>query len=149
MRCWLLLGLALGCRPSPPMLPVADVKLLMQTVIEPAAEHYWDAVGSVTDGRGTVAFGPQSAEEWNNLKNAAYVVAESGNLLMMEGRIRDRGQWVQMARAMIESGRQAIAAAEKRDTALVFSAGGALYETCSACHAAYATPLSRPGDSTR
>ena len=77
----------------PPFRPVADVKQLMASVIEPAAEIYWDAVGSITDKNGTVEIAPKSEDEWIAVRNSAYVVAESGNLLMMDPRARDRGEW--------------------------------------------------------
>jgi hypothetical protein len=131
------------------MTPVASVGLLMQTIIEPAADHYWDAVGSVTDEHGTTSFSPTSAEEWTELRNNGYVLAESGNLLMMEGRARDQGDWLRLARAMVEAGRQAAVAAEQRDTTAVFEAGSVVYQACSACHAAYLIPKATPPGATR
>lgn len=145
---WVILaaGLWLGCAaPKLPFMPVTDVKRLMQAVIDPAADHLWDAVGSVSDSNGTVEFAPTSPEEWDAVRNSAYIVAESGNLLMMEGRARDRGEWMTLSRAMIEAGRQAALAAEKRDKDAVFEAGGVVYEACSKCHAAYLIPLAPPG----
>ena len=143
--------LALGCgRPAgPPFHPIADVKLLMATVVEPAADVYWDAVGSVTDEHGTTSFSPTSTEEWNSVRTSAYVIAESGNLLMMEGRARDEGDWMTFARAMVDAGRAAALAAEKRDTSAVFDAGAVVYETCTRCHSVYAVPLARPADSAK
>lgn len=146
----LVIAMTLGCQPSPPpMNPVVGVGLLMQTIIEPAADHYWDAVGSVTDEHGTTSFAPTSAEEWAQLRTDGYTLAESGNLLMMEGRARDRGRWMELARAMVAAGRQAALAAEQRDTAAVFEAGSVVYQACSACHEAYLIPPTRPTDTTR
>lgn len=141
------LGLA-GCQSAPSFLPVANVKELMAAVIEPAADLYWDAVGTVDDSTGSTSFGPETAEEWAAVRNNAMVVAESGNLLMMDPRARDRDQWMVLSRAMVEAGKQAVAAANARDTAAVFNAGAVLYESCSRCHAVYSvkvTPPKTPG----
>ncbi|MFN0178364.1 MAG: hypothetical protein ACKVZ0_06155 [Gemmatimonadales bacterium] len=133
-----------GCQAGPEYTAVADVKQLMAAVIEPAAEAYWDAVGTIDDSTGSHSFAPVGAEEWTAVRNGALIVAESGNLLMMDGRVRDRGDWIVMSRAMIEAGKQALAAARAEDPARVFAAGADLYDTCTRCHAVYATELLRP-----
>ncbi len=144
---WLVASVAFGggCRPAPPPFqPVADVKQLMVSILEPAAEGYWDAVGSVDDAKGTTFFAPRSNEDWVAVRDHALVIAESGNLLMMTTRARDRGDWIAMSVALIEAGRRAIAAAEARDTTAVFDVGAEVYEACTKCHAVYATELQRP-----
>lgn len=141
-----LLGVACAREAVRPRI-VADTKQLMAAVIEPAADTYWDAVGTVIDSAGTHESVPQSDEEWTALWRAALVVAESGNLLTMEGRARDRDRWMTLSRAMTAVGQEAAAAALARDTAAVFEVGGRLYETCTACHTAYAVGMQRPSDS--
>lgn len=137
---------ALGCDAPkpPPFSPVADVRQLMARVLEPAAEVYWDAVGTIEDSTGVTAIYPRTPEAWDAVRNSAYVVAESGNLLMMPPRARDRGEWLTLSLAMIDAGKRAIAAAEARDTAAVFNVGAELYQTCTDCHARYAVEQLRP-----
>ncbi len=151
--CVLALALLLpGCEPTPDpasMTPVADTKQLMAAVLEPAAEVYWDAVGTVLDETGTREWAPTTGEEWEAVRNAAFVLAESGNLLMVEGRAVDGDGWMAMSRALVEVGRRAIAAAEARDPGAVFTVGGDVYEACTACHAAYAIETLRPSDTRR
>lgn len=148
---WSGLALALGVlaceRPPapPPFSAVADVRQLMTSIVEPSADVYWDAVGSVEDSTGLTVHYPRTAEAWDAVRNSAFVVAEAGNLLMIEPRPRDRRDWMTLSRAMIEAGQRAISAAEARDTAAVFSAGADLYESCTNCHARYAVGL-RPLD---
>src|SRR5687768_744304 len=96
--------------PPPPYRPVADVKTLMGAVMEPAAEVYWDAVGVVMDDTGEHYIEPKTAEEWDAVRNAAYVVAESGNLLMMPSRAKDGGEWMAASQMMIDSAQKAIRA---------------------------------------
>jgi hypothetical protein len=150
----ILLGAHLfaGCTTAPappPFRPVADVKQLMASLVEPSAEVYWDAVGTIYDDKGATEIEPQTIEEWDAVRNAAYVVTESGNLLMMSGRARDGGDWMAMSQAMIEVGQRAIRAAESRNKASVFDVGAELYDTCTNCHAKYAIGLQRPNYQTQ
>jgi hypothetical protein len=131
---------------SVPFVPVADVQQVMATIVEPAAEVYWDAVGWIVDASGTTEIRPGSPEEWEAVRNAAFVIAESGNLLMMEGRALDQGPWIGMAEAMVDAGRRAIQAAEIRDEQAVFDMGAEVYFTCTNCHAAYAVGTLNPAD---
>jgi len=136
-----------GCSrppPPPPFRPVADVKQLMAAVLEPAADVYWDAVGTIIDREGTHEIEPQTIEEWDAVRNAAYVVAESGNLLMITSRAKDGGDWMKMSQVLIDVGQKAIRAAESRNKTAVFDVGAEVYDACTACHARYAVELQRP-----
>ena len=138
---------ALGCTDAPepsPFAAVADSRQLMLSVIEPAAEVYWDAVGVIMDEEGTRHIEPRSAGEWEAVENAAFVLAESGNLLLLEDRVQDRDHWRAMSRSMIEVGRRAVEAARARDPDAVFEAGGEVYLVCTGCHAVYAAETLRP-----
>lgn len=142
-----LLPLLVACAREPSadaFVPVADVQELMLHVLEPAAEHYWDAVGWVIDLDATTEIFPRSHEEWEAVVNAAYVVTESGNLLMMDPRRIDDGAWMSFSRALIEAGRVAISAAVAEDRDAVFDAGAEVYYACTACHSAYALETLRP-----
>ena len=114
---------------------------LMLHVVEPAAEAYWDSVGTVMDMEGTRFFAPVTTEEWLVVENAAATLAEAGNLLLIPERRRDDPRWEQYASALIDSGRQALAAADSRDADAVFVAGGEVYVVCADCHAAFAPAL--------
>lgn len=128
----------------PPFAAVADSKQLMLSVIEPAAEVYWDAVGVVMDMEGIYEIRPETSEEWAAVESAAFVLAESGNLMLLEERAQGRGHWVAMSRAMIDVGRRAVEAAQARDPDGVFETGGDIYLVCTGCHAVYATETLRP-----
>ena len=78
------------------------------------------------------------------MRNAAYVVAESGNLLMMSSRAKDGGEWMTMSQALIEVGQRAIRAAEARNKTAVFDVGAEVYDACTNCHAKYALEIQRP-----
>tara|TARA_B100001146_G_scaffold20927_1_gene16005 strand:- start:7269 stop:7742 length:474 start_codon:yes stop_codon:yes gene_type:complete len=143
-----LVTLLSGCSSNTqPFVEVADVKQLMISVVEPAAEIYWDAVGTIIDKNGIVEFAPSTDEEWQAVRNAAMVIAESGNLLMMEGRIQGGAEWTALSSALIEVGQQALEAAEAENATAVFDAGAEVYYACSNCHATYAPDTIRPADS--
>ena len=146
---WLALMCALqsaGCNrpPPPPLRPVADVKQLMASILEPAAEVYWDAVGTIEDAKGIVEVAPRTDEEWAVVRNSAFVVAEGGNLLMMTGRAKDGGDWMNLSQALVDVGQRAIAAAESKNPKAVFDVGAEVYEACVTCHAKYALSVMRP-----
>jgi hypothetical protein len=132
--------------PSLPFTTVADTQQLMASILEPASEVYWDAVGWIIDASGTTEIRPGSLEEWEAVRNAAFIIAESGNLLMMDGRAVDEEAWMGMSQSMIDVGRRAIAAAEARDEQGVFDMGAEIYFACTNCHAVYAVQTLNPAD---
>ena len=113
--------------------------------MDPAADVYWDAVGWIIDASGTTEIRPESPEEWEAVRNAAYQVAESGNLMMMKSRAVDEPEWTAFSQALISVGRRAIEAAEARDEQGVFDVGAEIYAVCTGCHATYAVETLRPG----
>ena len=135
-------GLLAGCQPPPqPFEEAVNLRELMLHVVEPAAETYWDSVGTVMDMEGTRFIVPTTRDEWLAVENAAATLAEAGNLLLIPARRRDDPRWQQYATAMIESGQKALAAADSRDADAVFVSGGDIYVVCADCHAAFAPAL--------
>ncbi len=146
--CTLLLTGACADAPAPPsFVAAADSRQLMLSVLEPAAEVYWDAAGFVWDMEGEHEIEPRTAEEWEAVENAAWVLAESGNLLLLQERVQG-DHWVAMSRSMIDVGKRAVEAAEARDPDRVFQVGGDVYLVCTGCHAVYATQTLRPNYDT-
>jgi hypothetical protein len=121
----------------PPFKPVVDTKLLMQSVIDPNADIVWDAVKTIDTPKGSEEIRPRTDEQWATVRNAAVTVAESGNLLMMVPRAKDGGEWMTLAQQMIDSGQEAIKAAEAKNAERLFTVGGDIYDACSACHQKY------------
>ncbi len=125
---------------------MANVKQMMGATVEPAAEVYWDAVGTIIDMNGIEEIAPSTPEEWEAVRNAAIIIRESGNLLMSENRAVDEEDWMSWSQAMTDAGQVAFDAAQAEDTAAVFDAGAEVYFTCSGCHASYALDTLRPSD---
>ncbi len=145
-----LMGAAsVGCNADaapPPFTPVVDTKELMNTVIDPTTDIIWDSVKTIITAAGIEEIRPQTEEEWTAVRNAAVIVAESGNLLMMVPRARDGGDWMRASQAMIDSGRATMKAAEAKDADKIFELGGVIYNACTNCHAKYVQGLERVSD---
>src|SRR5437867_8844993 len=98
----LLFGAA--CTRKPEFRPVASVKQLMEASVHPASEVVFEAVGTIVSENGVEEIAPKNDEEWENVENNALILAESGNLLMMGDRVKDRGDWLKMSQALIDAG---------------------------------------------
>jgi hypothetical protein len=132
-----------GSTQPPPFKPIVDTGSLMESFIEPSADVIWLSVGTIVTAAGEEHIRPQTEEEWAKVKSAAVAVSEAGNLLMMEPRARDADEWMRLSTAMVDTGAEAIKAAEAKDPDAVFEAGAQIYAVCSNCHAKYDPSISR------
>ena len=141
--CALVLGCSASTPPpgpaAPPFNTAVNVKELMAWIVDPSVDVIWDSVGTIYTEAGTKELAPRTDEQWDAVRNSAAIVAESGNLLMMDGRARDRGPWVSFARALTDAANGARAAAETKNIEALFTAGENLYNACSSCHQRYAS----------
>ena len=126
-----------GAPAPPPFRVVADNKLLMQSVIDPSADFVWDSVKTIITKDKTEEIRPHTNEEWLAVRNAAVALTESGNLLMMAPRAKDGGDWMKLSQELINTGEAAIRAADAKNADRLFTVGGDIYESCSACHQKY------------
>ena len=123
----LVAGAVVQAPPTPVMRPVGTMGDLMVKILYPAS----DAVFYITTRT------PTTEVEWNELEGKALMLAEGGNLLMMPGRARDRGRWMDDARLLVDAGAAALAAAKKRDLAALEGLNEQLYRSCTTCHSHY------------
>jgi hypothetical protein len=122
---------------------VADVKQLMNWILDPSSDVIWGSVGTIITEQGEENRRPETDEQWTAVRDAAAVVAEGGNLLLTPGRLRDQGDWVKHAHELTKTAQAAIAAAEAKDVDSLFTAGGDIYLACTACHEQYAIDLQK------
>ncbi len=122
---------------GPPFREVAGVRLLMASMIEPAADHIWASAGTIITAEETIELQPETDEDWIRVRNSTVAVAEAGNLLMMDRRKMDDGDWLAWCRQMIEAGDAAMQAADARDVQGIFDTGEQIYFSCAGCHAQY------------
>jgi len=126
-----------ACSRQPAFKPVGSVRQIMQATIQPSSEVLFEAVGTIVSSSGVEEIAPKNDEEWANVRNNALTLAESGNLLMMGSRVKDRGDWMKMSQALVDVGVVALKAAEAKNAPALFEAGGQVYEVCQQCHSRY------------
>jgi cytochrome c556 len=125
----LIAGTALAQAPTT-FQPVGNMRQLMIDIIYPTS----DAIFYVDRER------PKSSQDWAVLRTQALTLAESGNLLMMEGRARDQKNWILESKMLVDIGGKAYKAAQAKDVEGIRALNDSLNAACVVCHYQY-----RPG----
>ncbi|MEZ5352622.1 MAG: hypothetical protein R2762_08300 [Bryobacteraceae bacterium] len=126
-----------GCQSSPPIKAVATLEQVMHHMVIPNAQIVWKSVGTIYTVDKVEEIQPHTDDEWLDVEASATVLTEAGNLLMMEGRAKDKGHWIERARALREAGASLGEAARAHDAAALFERGGHLFDACQGCHFEY------------
>jgi len=103
---------------------VASVHDIMEVVQKPSM----DAIVAIAK-----AGGPQSEKDWKSVKMHASVLAESTQLILMGGRVKDE-VWTKGADQVIAAAKQTMMAAEKMDADGFKAGSGAIGRGCRTCH---------------
>lgn len=141
--------------------PVASMLDLMAGPIDAAADALWDAAGTESTAKGLVDKVPKTDADWAKLRQQAVLLAETANLLMIEGRVvahpgqslenppgegdftpeqslaeinANRAAFNGFAKVMQDTAVTAIKAIDGRNVDGLLEAGGNLDEACEACH---------------
>jgi hypothetical protein len=130
----ILLAAAIACSGGAPYKPVMSVKELMAATVEPNAYGVFDSAVWVN---GVPTGVPANDEEWEEVEHHALTLAESANLLMMPGRAKDQGPWMDQALALQEAAMAAAKAAQTKSIDEMFKVGGPLDLVCDNCHNLY------------
>ena len=69
-----------------PYRPVASIREVMNSVIDPSVDEVWNSVGSTVDHRGLTDRAPSADEDWASVRRHALIVSEAANLLLMHDR---------------------------------------------------------------
>jgi hypothetical protein len=116
--------------PSTTFQPVGSMRQLMIDIIYPVS----DAIFYVDREP------PKNTQDWTVLRTQALMLAESGNLLMMEGRARDQKNWIMESKMLIDIGGKAYKAAQAKNIDEIRALNDSLNAACVVCHYQY-----RPG----
>jgi len=152
---------------APPYHPVASIREVMNSVIDPNVDVVWNAVKTDIDHGKQIEHAPANDEEWAAVRHSAMTVSEGANLLMMPGRAvappgagslapgielapdqvralidKSPSGWNQFARALQDSLQPALAAIDKKDSLALFEAGDKIDEVCESCHQVFWYPQS-------
>ena len=114
-----------------------DMHDLMAHFITPAAEKIWESTGFVITEEGEVSLEPKDNEGWNEVVFGAQVIIESSYSLKRLDRSLGREDWIAFSSLLEPIGRQAVIAAEAKDSEALFQIGADLYQACVACHNVY------------
>ena len=141
--------------------PTAGIQDIMAGMIEPSAEFIWGSVSTTVTAEGVEEKQPRTDEEWNEVRRHALILAESANLLLIDGRhvtragrqlddhgtpgnltleqveqaiTTDRASFVGFSHALRDVGAALVKAAEDKDVQTIMSAGETLDEVCESCH---------------
>jgi hypothetical protein len=154
---------------EPPYRPVASIREIMNSVVDPNIDPVWESVQSVLEhGKDGGKFAdrlPKTDEDWAVVRAHALVVSEAANLLMMPNRPvappgapslapgvelkpeeiqalidKNRDGWNYFVTQFQDSLKPAIEAIDKKDAQGLFNVGGAIDQTCENCHAAFWYP---------
>lgn len=109
----------------------------MEWILDPAADLVWDSAGSIITAAGTEELAPTTDAGWDNVRNNAAIVAQTGNLLMLPDHALGQGDWIELSKGLVDAGVLAVKAAEAHDADALFKAGGQIYNVCRACHQQY------------
>ena len=118
---------AVALAQAPSFQPVGTVSQLMIDLIYPSS----DAIFYIERAP------PKNEVEWNAIRAQALLLAESGNLLMMAGRVRDQGNWMRDSKMLIDAGAAAYKAASAKDMTAILALNDQLNAACVTCHEQY------------
>lgn len=135
---WFVLAGARGASAGPPAAaPVASVLEIMDGIVAPAAQVVYDSVSTVVTREGIQETRPKNDREWRNVAGSAAALIEASELLKMEGRAKDQGDWAMIATAMAAAAAETRAAAQKQDAEGILAGGEKLNNSCDNCHRKY------------
>ena len=117
-----------GQDPSTSLPPSATMKQLMLDMIYPASN---DILLLIYRG------GPKDENEWAAARRDAMNLAESANLLMMPGRVREQGDWMTHVKMLADVGTAAYKAAEEKNVQALTAVAAPLDASCTSCHKQY------------
>ena len=118
--------------------PVPTMQQLMLDLVYPASNDILLFVnrGSPKDEKPKDEK-PKDEKEWAAIRRSALTLAESGNLLMMPGRVRDKANWATDAKNLADVGTAAYKAAQAKDFPALAAITDSLDASCTTCHKQY------------
>jgi len=150
---------------EPPYRPVATIREVMNSVIDPSVDEVWNAVKSVVDDGTLTEHAPMTDEDWAAVRRHALIVSEAANLLMLPNRpvaapgapslapgieltpeeirgLIDKNPegWNFYVQQLQDSMTPAIAAIDAKNPQALFDAGEKIDQTCENCHQVFWYP---------
>jgi len=135
----LLLTACMAIEPAHPPddAPKLSLKTLMARVVDPQADRFWAASGTITTEQGSIDRSPTDEEGWEDTANAAAILVESSRMLALGHQRPDDRDWLRFASQLGGAATAGLRAAESRNATAVFDTGGEIYLACRGCHMRY------------
>ena len=112
---------------APVYQPVGTVRQIMLGIVAPNADVLFKAPGAP----------PKDDKGWETVQGSALTLAETGNLLLLPGRAKDRGDWTKFSKSLIAQGSRALQAANAKDAKSLEDIDNDIDNVCETCHAKY------------
>jgi hypothetical protein len=152
------------------MKPVVSVKELMRDMIDPASDYVFDAIGSVSNKKGTVETAPKTDADWDKVRIGGVMLAEGAYLLkvprpfappgdennstgpdaeelspaQIKAKLeRDPVLWNAKIEALRNVGLQVLDIVKRKEAKELWDASDNLDQACEACHLEYWYPNER------
>jgi hypothetical protein len=134
---FVVVGAKASQRSSSLVTPIASIKEIMNGMVVPASDAVFAAVSTSVTKQGVEEKAPKNDAEWQALANKAAMLVESGNLMLVDGRMKDKGDWVKLSQAFIDASKVALDGARAHKADAVFASGEAIDKICDSCHEKY------------
>ena len=150
---------------SPPFIPVATIKDIMDALVDPQSDVIFEAVATILTKSGTEERAPRTDADWEAVRKGALLLIEGGNLLMVEGRRvagpgtksevpgvelepaeiealinKNRALFVRRAQGVVNAAIVALRAIDAKNVQGLSNAAGGLDAVCESCHADFWYP---------
>jgi hypothetical protein len=112
---------------APEFQPVGTVRQIMLDIVAPTSDVIFKVPNQA----------PKNDKEWTAVQDSALTLAEAGNLLLMPGRAKDKGDWTKFSKSLISQGTKAFRAANAKDAKSLEDIGNDIDDVCETCHAKY------------
>jgi hypothetical protein len=148
-----------------PYRPVASIREIMNSVIDPSIDVVWNSVATVIDDGRMTDRAPSTDEDWAEVRRHALIVSEAANLLLMPDRlvaptgapsqapgvelapeeirklIRENPEgWNLYVQALQDSLKPALAAIDAKNAPALLDAGEHIDTACENCHQVFWFP---------
>ncbi len=143
--------------------PIATLKELMDSTVDPAADGVWDAVAVISTEKGTDHHEPRTPQEWAAVRREAITLIEAMNLVVLPGRqaappgtkpglgelappdiersiAQQRALFAGFAKGVQGTALQALEAIDRKDSEGLLKAGSEIDAACEACHVTFWYP---------
>ena len=117
--------------------PVPDAREVMTTLVDPSANFIWQSVSTIVTAEGVEEKFPRTDEEWSDLRRAADLLSEGGNLLQKDRRRTGDSDWQKWSQAIVDAANTTLEAVDAENPDRILEAGGDIYATCVGCHGGY------------